>query len=48
MKLEFSGQIFEISSNITFHQNPSCETHVVPCGRKDEKTDMTKLISRFS
>ena len=43
MKLEFSRQIFEISSNIKFHENPSSGGRVVPCGR----TDMTKLIAAF-
>ena len=43
MKLEFSGQIFEQSSNIKFHQNPPIGSRVVPCGQ----TDMTKLIVAF-
>jgi hypothetical protein len=43
MKFEFSGQIFEKVSNIKFHQNPSSENRVVPCGR----TDRTKLIVAF-
>ena len=43
MKLEFSRQIFEESSNIKFHLNPSGGSRVVPCGQ----TDLTKL-SRFS
>ena len=43
MKLEFSWQIFEISSNITFHQNPSSGSRVVPFGH----TDMTKLVVVF-
>ena len=33
MKLEFSRQIFEKYSNITFHVNPSSESRVVPCGQ---------------
>jgi len=32
MKLEVSKQIFEKSSNIKFHENPSCGSRVVPCG----------------
>ena len=43
MKLEFSRQIFEKSSNIKFHENPSSGSRVVPCRR----TDMTKLIVAF-
>jgi hypothetical protein len=44
MKLDFSRQIFEKSSNIKFQENPSCGNRVVPCGR----TDMTKLTVAFS
>ena len=33
MKLELSCQIFENSSNIKFHPNPSIESRVVTCGR---------------
>jgi hypothetical protein len=33
MKLEFSGQIFEKSSNIEFHENPSSGSRVIPYGR---------------
>jgi len=40
MKLEFSQQSFEKSTNTKFQENPSSESRVVPCGR----TDMTKLI----
>ena len=50
-KLEFSRQIFEKSSNIKFHENPSSGSRVVPCGqtdrRTDGRTDMTKLIVVF-
>ena len=31
MKLESSGQIFEKSSNIRFHENSSSGSRVVPC-----------------
>jgi len=44
MKLEFSGQIFEKYVNIKFHENPSGGARVVPCGRPDGRTDMSKLI----
>jgi hypothetical protein len=43
MKLEFSRQIFEKSSSITFHQNPSSGSRVVPC----RQMDTTKLIVAF-
>jgi hypothetical protein len=43
MKLEFSQQICEKSSNIKFHEIPSCGSRVVPCRR----TDMAKLIAAF-
>ena len=45
MKFEFSRQIFEKSSIIEFHQNPSNESRVVPCGQTDRH--MTKLIVAF-
>jgi hypothetical protein len=48
MKLEFSRQIFEKYSDVKFHENPSSERRVVPCGREDTqtdgRTDVTKLI----
>ena len=47
MKPEFYGQIFEKYKNIKFHENPSCGSRVVPCGRTDGQTDMTKLIVAF-
>jgi hypothetical protein len=47
MKLEFSLQIFEKSSNIQFLENPSIGSRVVPCEQKDGRTDMTKLIVAF-
>ena len=43
MKLEFSEQIVETYSNIKFHKDPSGGSHVVPFGRTDGQTDMTKL-----
>jgi hypothetical protein len=41
MKLQFSWQIFEIGSNIKFHQNPSSEVKLFHAGRR---TDMTKSL----
>jgi hypothetical protein len=34
-------------SNVKFHENPSSGRWVVPCGRIDRWTDMTKLIVAF-
>jgi hypothetical protein len=47
MKLTFSQQIFEKYSNIKFHENPSCGSRVVPCGKMDGRTDLMKLIVAF-
>jgi len=47
LNLNFSQQIFEKSSNAKFHENPSSESRVVPCGRKDGRTNMTKLKAVF-
>jgi len=47
MKLEFSRQIFGKYSNIKFHENPSSESRVVPCGRADGRTYVTNLIIAF-
>jgi hypothetical protein len=43
MRLEFSRQIVEKSSDIKFPENPSSRSRVVPDGR----TDVTKLIVAF-
>ena len=48
MKPEFSRQIFgKKYSNIKFHENPSSGSGIIPCGRTDKPTDMTKLIIAF-
>jgi len=39
MKLEFSRQIFEKSSNIKFHEKPSSGNRVIPYGRTDNRHD---------
>jgi len=39
IKLEFSGQIFEKSSNVKFRENPSDGSRVVPWGKTDGRTD---------
>ena len=44
MKLEFSRKIFEKFSNVKFHVNLSSGSRVIPCGLKDGRTDMAKLI----
>jgi len=44
MKVDISRQIFEKSSNIKFHENPSSGSRVVPCGRKDRHDE----VNRFS
>jgi hypothetical protein len=43
MKMEFSRESLEKSSNIKFHENPSIGSRVVPFGQMDGQTDMTKL-----
>jgi len=48
IKFEFSWQIVEKYSNIKFHENPSCGSRVVLCGRTDRKTDVREEAnSRF-
>jgi hypothetical protein len=46
MKLESSWQIFQKYLTIKFYENPSSGSRVVPCGRTDRQTDMTKLSSQ--
>jgi hypothetical protein len=49
MKLEFSRQIFEESSNVKFHQNPSIGSRFVVCGQTNGRTDgQEESNSRFS
>ena len=40
MKREFSGQIFEKSSDIKFHENQSSGNRVVSCGQTDGRSNM--------
>jgi hypothetical protein len=47
IKLNFSRQIFEKSSNNKFHENPSNGSRVVTCAWTDRRADMTKLIIPF-
>ena len=39
IKIEFSGQNFEKSTNVKFNENPSIVNRVVPCGRSAGRTD---------
>jgi len=47
IKLEFPRRIFEKYPHIKFHKIPSSGSRVVPCGRTDGQTDMTKLTVAF-
>ena len=47
MRTEFSRHFFEKYSNIKFHENSSGGTRVVPCGKTDGQTQMTKLRAAF-
>jgi len=40
MKRDFSGQIFDKSSDIRFHENQSSGSRVVSCGQTDGRSDM--------
>ena len=37
IKLEFSRQFFKKYTGIDFRDNPSCGSHIVPCGRKKDE-----------
>jgi len=43
MKHDVSRQIFKKYSNIKFHENTPSWSRIVPCGRMDGGTDMTRL-----
>ena len=45
--LSFSRQIFEKSSDIKFHENPSSGSRVVPCGRTDGYDEGNSRFSQF-
>ena len=47
MKIEISRQIFEKCLHIKFNENPTRGSRVVPCGQRDGRTDITKLIVTF-
>jgi len=49
IKLEFYHQVFEKYSIIRFHEKPSSESRVVPCGQADGQTVVhDEFNSRFS
>jgi hypothetical protein len=43
MNVEFSRQIFEKSSKIKFHENPSSTSQVVPYGQADRHGEANSL-----
>jgi len=47
MKLAIFSYVFENSSNMKRNKNPSISSRVVPFGRTDGQTDMTKLIVTY-
>jgi hypothetical protein len=47
MKVECSQQIFKTYSNLKFNENSSSGNRVIPFGRTDGQTDMTKLRVAF-
>jgi len=47
MKFEFYCQNFEKFPAIRFHGSLSSGRRVAPCGQKDRRTDMAKLIVVF-
>jgi hypothetical protein len=47
IKAEFSRQIFRKFSNIKFHENPSSGSRLIPWGRTDRQTDITRLTDAF-
>jgi hypothetical protein len=47
MKLEFNRHIFDKYSKTKFRKTPSNGSRVVPCGRTEGQTDMTKSVVAF-
>jgi len=48
VKLWFSPQIFEISKNIKYVENPASESRDVTCGRTDRHDETNSRFSKFS
>jgi len=46
MKLEFSLDTLEKTSNIKFNENPSTGSRVVPCGRRDRHGEALSCFSQ--
>jgi hypothetical protein len=44
----FSQQIFEKCSNAKFHENPSSESQVIPCGQTDKRDEASSRFSQFA
>jgi hypothetical protein len=47
MEIKFSRKIFRKIITNQISLNPSDGSRVIPCGRTDDQTDMTKLIVAF-
>jgi hypothetical protein len=47
MKIEFSEQIFEIYSNVKFHENPFSGSQVVPCRLMDSMMNPIVAFCKF-
>ena len=45
--MNFLSSFSKNTQKTKFHKNPSSAREVVPCGRTDRQTDMTKLIVTF-
>ena len=48
IKLKYSRQLFENSSDIKSHQNPSSENRVVPCGWADGPNEAIVAFHNFA
>jgi hypothetical protein len=47
MKHEFSSQIFEKYPNIKFHENPTSDSQIVPCGWTDRHDEANTHFLQF-
>jgi len=48
MKIEFSGQSFEKSAHVKFHENPSSGSWVVSCGQTDRYDEAIVASRNFT